>query len=118
VSDDPAILQPVLTRFAPGWGADIDCAQGWWPILADLDRQIAAIAPDYRVHQIKEKFGGLRFYYALDEVGSDPRIDDLIEAAEQVAARTCELCGAPAASAAAVGSRPSAMRTPAVVSCC
>ena len=89
------ILCPVLKRFAPGWGADVDCAQGWWPIIADLDRQITAIAPDYSVHQIKEKFGELRFYYGLDEVGSDPRIDDLIDRAEQIAARTCEMCGAP-----------------------
>ncbi|MGI8677454.1 MAG: hypothetical protein ACR2LX_01955 [Jatrophihabitans sp.] len=93
--DDPPTLHAVLARFAPGWGADVDCAQGWWPIIADLDHQIAAIAPDYKVHQIKEKFGGLRFYYGLDEVGSDPRIDDLIERAEKIAARTCELCGAP-----------------------
>lgn len=47
------------------------------------------------MHQIKEKFGGLRFYYGLDEVGSDPGVADLIERAEQIAARICELCRAP-----------------------
>jgi hypothetical protein len=97
--DDPEILRPVLARFAANWGASVDCGPGWWPIIAELDRQVAAIAPDYEVHQIKEKFGGLRFYYGMDEVGSDPRIDELIDHAEQIAARTCEMCemcGAPA----------------------
>ncbi len=83
-------------RGSPGAGAaDVDCAWGWWPVIANLDHQIAAIAPDYKLHQIKQKFGGLRFYYGLDEVGFDPRIDDLIEHAEQIAARTCEPCRAP-----------------------
>jgi hypothetical protein len=81
--DGPQILRPVLTRFAPGWDRWVECGEGWWPIIADLDRHIAATAPDYRVHQIKEKFGGLRFYYALPDGSEDERIDDLIQSAEQ-----------------------------------
>ena len=42
----------------------MDCGEGWRPIIVQLDRDIAAIESDYEVHQIKEKFGGLRFYYA------------------------------------------------------
>jgi hypothetical protein len=76
-----------------GWGV-VDCEEGWWPIIAQLDRDIAAIESDYEVHQIKEKFGGLRFYYA-GGTGNDARIDELIAQAERVAAQTCELCGAP-----------------------
>ena len=55
------------------------------------------------MHQIKEKFGGLRFYYA-GGTGNDARIDELIAQAERVAAQTCELCGAPAVPAARAGS--------------
>lgn len=73
----------------------MDCARGRWPIIAQLDRDIAGIAPAYEVHQIKEKFGGLRNYDGVGEAGFDPRIDALVAAAEQVAARTCEYCGAP-----------------------
>jgi hypothetical protein len=72
----------------------VDCGEGWWAIIADLDRDIAAIAPDYRVQQIKEKFGGLRFYCALPDGSEDERIDGLIDVAEAAAARTCEVCGA------------------------
>lgn len=96
MSDDgPEILRLVLERFAAGWGAYVDCGEGWWPIIAQLDRDIAAVAPNYEVHQIKEKFGGLRFYYGVGDAGFDPRIDELVDAAERVAARTCEFCGAP-----------------------
>lgn len=50
--DDPEILRPVLARFAAGWGASVDCGEGWWPIIAQLDRDIAAIESAYEVHQI------------------------------------------------------------------
>ncbi len=92
--DDPEILRPVLARFAAGWGASVDCGEGWWPIIAQLDQDIAAIESAYEVHQIKEKFGGLRFYYGAGGTGNDARIDELIAQAERGAAQTCELCGA------------------------
>lgn len=41
------------------------------------------------VEQIKEKFGGLRFYFQ----GGDERIDGMVTMAEAWAARTCETCG-------------------------
>lgn len=93
--DDAEILRPVRARFATGWGEWVECERGWWPIIAELDRAIAAIAPDYEVQQIKEKFGGLRYYYGVGDAGFDPRIDELIDAAEREAAHTCEFCGAP-----------------------
>jgi hypothetical protein len=42
-----------------------------------------------RVAQIKEKFGGLRFYYD----GGDERIFGMVIMAESWAGRTCETCG-------------------------
>ena len=41
------------------------------------------------VAQIKEKFGGLRFYYD----GGDEYVSGLVTMAESWAARTCETCG-------------------------
>jgi hypothetical protein len=41
------------------------------------------------VQQIKEKFGGLRFYYD----GGDERISGLVDMAETWANHTCETCG-------------------------
>lgn len=42
-----------------------------------------------QVQQIKEKFGGLRFYYD----GGDEHISGMVTMAESWAARTCETCG-------------------------
>ena len=43
------------------------------------------------VEQIKEKFGGLRFYYQ----GGDAHISGMVTMAEVWAHRTCETCGDP-----------------------
>lgn len=43
------------------------------------------------VEQIKEKFGGLRFYYT----GGDDYVNGLVDMAESWADETCEDCGAP-----------------------
>jgi hypothetical protein len=46
------------------------------------------------VAQIKEKFGGLRFYYD----GGDDVINGMVRMAEAWAGHTCEECGAPGTS--------------------
>jgi hypothetical protein len=47
--------------------------------------------PQVTVAQIKEKFGGLRFYYS----GGDAEISGMVRMAESWAAHSCETCGAP-----------------------
>ena len=88
---------------------------GWWPILEALCRQIDGYikwrnntreallknnphnhkipdaVPQVVVAQIKEKFGGLRFYYD----GGDEHISGMVRIAESWAGHTCETCGAP-----------------------
>jgi hypothetical protein len=74
---------------------------GWWPIIESLCANIQAHTdwrekqgkpvPQVTVEQIKEKFGGLRFYYR----GGDDYILGLIQMAESWAAHSCETCGAP-----------------------
>jgi len=43
----------------------------------------------FRVDQIKEKFGGLRFYYS----GGDDYIDGMVSMAESMSYTICESCG-------------------------
>jgi hypothetical protein len=77
---------------------------GWWPIIASLcagiqhhldwkNRQ-SLVVPQVTVAQIKEKFGGLRFYYD----GGDDVINGMVRMAEAWASQTCEECGAPGTS--------------------
>lgn len=55
------------------------CEDGWFKVLWELCEQIEPLAPvNFQVIQVKEKFGGLRFYinHHLDS------IDNLIHLAE------------------------------------
>ena len=68
---------------------NIECNSGWrclyWPLMLRCERE------GVEIHQIKEKFGGLRFY-----VG--PASDSLlnaIEDAESLSFTICEDCGEP-----------------------
>jgi hypothetical protein len=81
-----------------------ECGEGWWPILESLCSNIQyyldwinknhdahPVVPQVTVAQIKEKFGGLRFYYD----GGDDRIYGMVRMAEAWADASCEECGAP-----------------------
>jgi hypothetical protein len=80
----------------------IACGEGWWPIVESLCGQIQhhinwrnkfnPVVPQVTVAQIKEKFGGLRFYYE----GGDDTIAGMVSMAESWASKTCEICGVPA----------------------
>ncbi|WP_017205600.1 hypothetical protein [Mycobacteroides abscessus] len=87
----------VLRRIPPNWGRWISCSKGWYPIIIELNQQLAVIDPAYELHQVKEKFGLLRYYYSTEVEGARDRMNTLIRAAQEQAAATCELCGAPGA---------------------
>jgi hypothetical protein len=80
------------------------CGEGWWPILTNLCANIqhhldwknksSEVVPQVTVEQIKEKFGGLRFYYQ----GGDDTIRGMVTIAEAWAGNTCETCGSPGTS--------------------
>jgi hypothetical protein len=75
--------------------------EGWWPIVEGLCDSIQHYlkwrnrdgeeVQQVVVTQIKEKLGGLRFYYD----GGDDRIRGMVDMAERWAEQTCEKCGAP-----------------------
>ena len=64
---------------------------GWHDILTRLVDGLFELGWDGQVLQVKEKFGGLRFYVG----SSSMAIHDRIQEAENEAAKTCEECGAP-----------------------
>jgi len=82
--------QHIQKRIDAGKGCDSGIGKGWLQIVINVDKQLSAINPDYRIDQIKEKFGGLRFYFSgisYDEVS------EIIENAEQLSVHTCDICG-------------------------
>lgn len=84
-----------MQQTAMCWGFPGD---GWEPIIRELSEKlepIAAATADSRypikATQVKEKYGGLRFYltYYSEEA------EKYIREAEQKARETCERCGEP-----------------------
>jgi len=83
------------------WG--FDCGDGWYNIIDTLCHQIQwhivyNLSEDedpevvnVEATQVKEKFGGLRFYYN----GGNDFISGLVSMAESLSGKTCEECGAP-----------------------
>jgi hypothetical protein len=93
----------------------VETGEGWWPLIESLcklihhhvkttnerrellleDNPYNLAIPDeiekVKVLQIKEKFGGLRFYYN----GGDEFIDGAVRLAELISYKTCETCGNP-----------------------
>lgn len=64
---------------------------GWLPLVAELHETLLTTDPDYGVTQIKEKFGGLRFYtVGLTEAGLEA-----VHTAEVKSFTICEKCGNP-----------------------
>lgn len=69
----------------------IECGDGWYDLLDRTCEALSKIEPVPVAEQIKEKYGGLRFY-----VGSatDEQFQ-IIDAAETESYEICERCGAP-----------------------
>ncbi len=69
------------------WG--FDCGDGWFKLLDKLSKQIVKLDPKCEAVQVKEKWGGLRFYVnATLHI-----IHTLIMNAEKESYTICEVCG-------------------------
>jgi hypothetical protein len=62
---------------------------GWFPLIKELIEDLIALGWDKQTCQVKEKFGGLRFYIN----GGSDEIFDRISKAESNSYETCETCG-------------------------
>jgi len=82
------------------WG--FVCADGWFDLIWELSSKLEPLIREYlkenpedqhppRASQVKEKWGGLRFYLTK---GTRDMFDLVTEAGEK-SLKTCELCGAP-----------------------
>lgn len=84
------------------WG--VDCSDGWYSIIDALCSQLEPLCVaenkkltkkqlkegyEYRLSQVKEKYGTLRVYMSF----STDKMEDLIDEAEILSAHVCEKCG-------------------------
>jgi len=66
-----------------------ECGNGWYPLIKDLIIDLIELGWDKQTCQVKEKFGGLRFYIN----GASEEIYKRIQTAEDLSYETCETCG-------------------------
>lgn len=83
-----------MTITAMCWG--FECDDGWFKIIDNLCNKLQTYTdkdpekrPQIVTTQVKEKFGGLRFYVN----GADNTQWKMIEEAEHLSYNTCEKCG-------------------------
>lgn len=93
-------LQRILDRISHRDFQQIACDRGWFALLVALDEELAALCPDYEVLQVKQKLGGLSFYWRLpaSKVGDSElfeRMTAIVNNYTALASRTCEQTGAP-----------------------
>jgi hypothetical protein len=91
---DPSPGDPPVAQGWPcvgeGWRDLLECA------CARIRTAIRTHGGSFRASQVKEKYGGLRFYYdgALPPSAA-ALVEEAIDLAEARAACTCEICGEP-----------------------
>ena len=77
------------------WGFDIQ--SGWFKLIDGLSRRITKLDPDgtLQAEQVKEKFGGLRFYYGgkVRTKEAADKIRELVNKAEAKSFHICQECG-------------------------
>ena len=87
----------------PFYHYHFECGDGWYDLISMLCLRIQSRidhkskdmnkedAEDFQVvaQQVKEKFGGLRFYHS----GGDEYIQGIVSFAEAMSYITCEVCG-------------------------
>ena len=82
-------------RLDPYWAErtyrGLDVGDGWLDLIDQLVTDLLNIGPMPELHQIKEKFGGLRF--SVEE--ADNELYDFIEEIEVRSFGICEVCRAP-----------------------
>jgi hypothetical protein len=80
-----------MTQTAMNWG--FCCGDGWYDIIDELSEKLSKF--DVEAVQVKEKFGGLRFYLGPCDKEDWDEIYGYITDAELKSVETCEVCGKP-----------------------
>jgi len=91
-------IEKIRDKILPSFGKYISVDEGWYQIVVDCDDELSVLDPDYKVIQIKQKFGILRYYFQP----SVPANKDLTDAMHAVvrkylieSSKTCEATGKP-----------------------
>jgi hypothetical protein len=86
-------VEKLKEKFLPEYYKSIDVNEGWYQLIVDCDKELTAIDPHYQIVQIKEKFGGLRYYFHPSQSDTSEAMRKVVEKYEAIALVTCEATG-------------------------
>jgi hypothetical protein len=93
VLDTDWLRKNILDRFVKGYTKEISCDDGWMGIVADCHSELLGVDPSYKIFQIKEKFGTLRFYFETSDMALMDKMNAVTLKYEKLSAKTCEISG-------------------------
>lgn len=73
----------------------ISIPPGWTKLVCELDDSLEELNPGYKIVQVKEKFGTLRYYIEPLDSFSMATARIIINIAELESSKTCQRCGEP-----------------------
>jgi len=92
-------VKALVAKFDSKYYQSIDVDEGWYQIVVDCDKELSAIDPQYTILQIKQKFGGLRYYFqpSSSEYNDElwEKMNAVVHTYEDIAWVTCEATGKP-----------------------
>ena len=83
----------ILNRFHDGHWKFISCGFGWMDLIVSCDKDLSEIDPTYKLYQIKEKYGMLRYYYSTSKPEESEEMNNVIRKYELMSTGTCEVSG-------------------------
>lgn len=87
------ITSEILAKMNTSLGRVISCDKGWHPLIEECHIELKAVDPDYQILQIKEKFGGLRFYFETLNADKYPKMHEIVRKYEAKSLTVCEITG-------------------------
>ena len=98
-----AAIQQLAKKIKPPYYSTIEVDEGWYQLVLDCDKELSEIDSKYDLQQVKEKFGGLRYYFQPSDPTLRNKMDAVIAKYEELASRTCEVTGEPGVLMKSVG---------------
>lgn len=84
----------IIERFDEGFHPWIDAGYGWAELINKCHEKLVSFDPNYKVVQVKEKFGGLRYYFNPSNPVHTRAMSDMVLPFERDSYTVCEVCGA------------------------
>jgi hypothetical protein len=91
-------IEELKKKIVPEYWKSIDVDEGWYQLILDCDKELTGADPKYQIYQVKEKFGGLRYYTKPsnpDDKDILKIIASIISKYEEIASKTCSATGKP-----------------------